>query len=74
MRSSVSGPLWPPPGLDFEYWASTQPGPTWCHGTPAGTAAAVRCWPEARLAVAPAMSIPAAARAAIGAFHKFMHG
>jgi hypothetical protein len=37
-RYSVAGPVLPPSGAAVVYWASTQPGPTWLHGTPAGWA------------------------------------
>src|SRR6185437_15931151 len=39
IRYSVTGPGLPPSGTAATYWVSTQPGPTWLHGTPAGWAA-----------------------------------
>ena len=32
----MTGPGLPPSGTAATYWVSTQPGPTWLHGTPAG--------------------------------------
>src|SRR5580704_5875346 len=56
IRYSVTGPVLPPSGAAVVYWASTHPGPTWLHGTPAG-------W--ARVTGSAVAAVPVVSRAAV---------
>ena len=64
IRYSLAGPVLPPSGAAEVYWARTQPGPTWLHGTPAGWAAPAG-WATAAPAAVPVVSRAAASTPAL---------
>ena len=60
----MTGPVLPPSGAAVVYWASTHPGPTRFHGTPASRAT-LAGW-EVRAGWASA-AVPVVSRAAVSA-------